>query len=199
MNPVAAGAVTLAATALLARVANAAARRCGMFNILTTPAMFTISLASGVLAGTLACAAPFGLSASLLLSLAFVNATTDVQSGFCFDLVQVMAASALAVNRYASLSDGAAGLLVGIALLGLPYTLTGGNGIGLGDVKFAAAIGLGLGASGEIQALYVAFVAGGTAAICMLLSRKAHRKTTIPFAPFLSFGTVCALVATGSS
>ncbi len=199
MNPASAGAVTLGATALLAYAAHVSARRYGVINILTMPVGLGISLASGGLAAALAGAFPFGVSASLLLSLAFVNGTTDLQSGFCFDTVQVCAASALALSRYASLSDATLGLLVGIALLGVPYALTMGNGIGLGDVKFAAAIGLGLGTSGEIQALYAAFVAGGTAAVCILLSGRAHRKTPIAFAPFLGFGTVCALVATRSS
>ncbi|MEO7202490.1 MAG: prepilin peptidase [Candidatus Tumulicola sp.] len=163
------------------------------------PVALAICLASAVLAAVLAGAVPFELAASLLISLAFINAATDIQSGVCFDTVQLWAAPILAVSRYSRLSDAAAGLLVGIILLGIPYMLTKRRGIGLGDVKFAAAIGLGLGASGAIQAVYIAFVAGGAAAVYILLSGRAHRKASIAFAPFLSFGTVCALVATRSS
>jgi leader peptidase (prepilin peptidase)/N-methyltransferase len=199
MNPAAAGAVTLSATALLALVALVSARACGIVNILTMPVAFVVVLTAGVLGAALAAAIPFGCSAAILLSIAFINGTTDLRSGFCFDTVQLCAASALLVNRYASLSDALSGLLVGIALLGVPYMLTWGKGIGLGDVKFAAAIGLGLGASGETQAIYTAFVSGGTAAVCLLLSGRAHRKAPIAFAPFLSFGTVCALIASPSS
>jgi leader peptidase (prepilin peptidase)/N-methyltransferase len=198
MIPAEAGAVTLAGTALLGYVAFASGRKCGIENILRMPVALAICLASAVLAAVVARAVPFELAASLLISLAFVNGATDIQSGVCFDTVQLLAAPALAVSRYSSLSDAASGLLVGIMLLGIPYILTKKRGIGLGDVKFAAAIGLGLGVSGEIQAVYIAFVAGGTAAACILLSGRAHRKAAIAFAPFLSFGTVCALVATRS-
>jgi leader peptidase (prepilin peptidase)/N-methyltransferase len=139
------------------------------------------------------------LSASVLLSLAFINGTTDVRSGVCFDTVQIFAALALLLNRYARLGDAAGGLLVGIAMFGVPYILTRGKGVGLGDLKFAATVGLGLGVSGEMQAVYSAFVSGGAAAVCILLSGRAHRKTPIAFAPFLGFGTVCALIATRAS
>lgn len=199
MTPAEAGAVTLAGTALLGYVAFASGRKCGIDNILRMPVALAICLASAVLAAVLAGAVPFELAASLLISLAFINAATDIQSGVCFDTVQLWAAPILAVSRYSRLSDAAAGLLVGIILLGIPYMLTKRRGIGLGDVKFAAAIGLGLGASGAIQAVYIAFVAGGAAAVYILLSGRAHRKASIAFAPFLSFGTVCALVATRSS
>lgn len=199
MSPFAAGAVSSAATALLAYVALVTARQYGIVNILRMPVAFGISLASGMFAAALAGVLSFGLPASLLLSLALVNATTDLQSGLCFDTVQLCAASALALSRYANLGDAAAGLLVGTALLGVPYALTMGKGIGLGDVKFAAAIGLGLGASGEMQAAYAAFVAGGMAAVYVLLSGRAHRRASIAFAPFLGFGTLCAIIATRPS
>ncbi len=195
MSPSAAGAVSAAATTLFAYVARVSARRYGNVDTLTMPVAFGISLASGTLAAALAGVFPFGLPASLLLSLAFVNGATDLQSGLCFDAVQLCAASALALSRYANLGDAAVGLLVGTALLGVPYALTMGKGIGLGDVKFAATIGLGVGAYGEMQVVYTAFIAGGIAAVCVLLSGRADRKAPMVFAPFLGFGTVCALVA----
>jgi prepilin signal peptidase PulO-like enzyme (type II secretory pathway) len=198
MTPAAAGATTLGATAVLCSAAIVSVRTYGIGNVYTIRGAFAICLASGSLAVASACIVPFGLPASVLLSLAFVNASTDIRFGVCFDSVQLLAASALALNRYADLGDAAAGLLVGAALLGVPYLLTRGRGIGLGDVKFAATVGIGLGVSGEIQALYAAFVAGGMAAVCMLVSGKADRKAAIAFAPFLSLGTVFALFGTRS-
>ena len=68
------------------------------------------------------------------------------------------------------------------------------GGLGLGDVKLAALLGVGLGA-----AVLPAFVIGMTAAalygIALLLrDGAAARKTTIAYGPFLAFGALVALL-----
>jgi leader peptidase (prepilin peptidase) / N-methyltransferase len=68
------------------------------------------------------------------------------------------------------------------------------QGMGLGDVKMAAMIGLGTG-----RYAYVAMLSGFAASVVLsswLLLRGGlkARKATFPFGPFLAFGTVVALL-----
>lgn len=83
------------------------------------------------------------------------------------------------------------GLLSSLALL-LIVVLTRGKGLGLGDVKFAFLMGLFLGWPNILAAFWLAFVAGGLAAVTLLLLGRKKLKSTIPFGPFLVLGMVAA-------
>lgn len=64
-------------------------------------------------------------------------------------------------------------------------------GMGGGDVKLSGVVGLALGWLGwEVLAIGVlsAFLLGGAAAVVLLLSRRADRRTRIPFGPFMLLG-----------
>ena len=66
------------------------------------------------------------------------------------------------------------------------------GGMGMGDVKLAAVLGLCLGRA-VVPALFAALIAG-TVVGALVLSRSPHgRKTAVPFGPFLAFGGVLAL------
>jgi leader peptidase (prepilin peptidase)/N-methyltransferase len=69
-------------------------------------------------------------------------------------------------------------------------------GMGMGDVKLAAVLGLYLGAS-VVPALLVALLSGTVVGIAIIARRGAQegRKTAIPFGPFLAFGGVVGLLA----
>ena len=85
---------------------------------------------------------------------------------------------------------GAAGFLLGT---GLVYKrLRGVEGMGMGDVKLALAMGFFLGAA-VIPALFIGFIAGALAGI-VLLARGRSAKTAVPFGPFLAFGALVALI-----
>ena len=74
-------------------------------------------------------------------------------------------------------------------------TLRGGNGMGMGDVKLAALMGLYLGAA-VVASLAVAFAAGAVAGLVLMLRHGAvARKRAIPFGPFLAAGGVLGLWA----
>jgi leader peptidase (prepilin peptidase)/N-methyltransferase len=69
-------------------------------------------------------------------------------------------------------------------------------GMGMGDVKLAAVLGLYLGAS-VIPAVAVALLAG-TLVGAVIIARKgakAGRKTAVPFGPFLALGGIVGLLA----
>lgn len=94
--------------------------------------------------------------------------------------------SSLAERGIAALAAG--GLLLAAALA---YP----RGMGLGDVKLAATMGLFLGRN-VAPALFVALLAGALVGAGMILVEGASaRKRAIPFAPFLALGGVVGLLA----
>ncbi len=69
------------------------------------------------------------------------------------------------------------------------------KGMGLGDVKLAATMGLFLGRN-VAPAIFVALLAGAAVGLGMIaLEGAAARKRAIPFAPFLALGGVVGLLA----
>jgi leader peptidase (prepilin peptidase) / N-methyltransferase len=70
------------------------------------------------------------------------------------------------------------------------------GGMGMGDVKLAAVLGLFLGREVAV-ALLVALLAGALAGVVVIAGRGVERgrKTAIPFGPFLALGGVVALLA----
>jgi leader peptidase (prepilin peptidase)/N-methyltransferase len=86
---------------------------------------------------------------------------------------------------------GAGGVLL-LAALAYP------GGMGMGDVKLAATMGLFLGIW-VIPALLVALLAGSLAGIALIVrDGAAARKRAIPFGPFLALGGVAGLLAGGA-
>ena len=85
----------------------------------------------------------------------------------------------------AALCAVCAGVIVGAMVL-IP-----GSGMGLGDAKLCAVLGLWLGyfGAGEAaMAIILGFFIGGAVAIVLMISRLAGRKTLIAFGPYLATG-----------
>ena len=118
------------------------------------------------------------------------TAVFDFHYGLIFDrLLVVFAAAAL----FFRLSDGTAAVLLltgaltgGVPLLVLRVLSRGG--IGGGDIKLMAVVGLWLGWRAALLTLLLASWGGGLLAAALLLSGRGKRKDAIPFGPFLSFG-----------
>ena len=79
---------------------------------------------------------------------------------------------------------------IGFGVLLFIYVASRG-GMGEGDVKLAALMGLSLGMKAVPVALVIAFLAGGATAIVILLLKMKKRGDVIPFGPFLSGGGRC--------
>ena len=71
------------------------------------------------------------------------------------------------------------------------------NGVGMGDVKLLAVIGIFAGLSGAIPSLFFALVIAFLLSIVLMIMKKKGRKDTIAFAPSLLAGTFVAIVLTG--
>lgn len=71
------------------------------------------------------------------------------------------------------------------------------NGVGMGDVKLLAVIGIFAGISGAIPSLFFALVIAFFLSVVLMIMKKKGRKDTIAFAPSLLAGTFVAIVLTG--
>ena len=71
------------------------------------------------------------------------------------------------------------------------------DGFGYGDVKLMAMSGLFIGYIGVIIAFFTAFITAGIFATYLLITKRAKTGGYIPFAPFLSFGIIIALIIIG--
>jgi leader peptidase (prepilin peptidase)/N-methyltransferase len=72
------------------------------------------------------------------------------------------------------------------------------GGMGWGDVKMAALIGLVTGFPLIFVSLFLAVILGGLVAVTLLLFKVKKRKESIPFGPFLSLATIATLLFGGS-
>lgn len=86
----------------------------------------------------------------------------------------------------------AAGLGIGLFFT-LLIIITRGRGMGGGDVKLGAFIGLTLGFPNSVVALMLAFLTGAVVSIFLVLLKRKHFGQTIPFGPFLVLGSYIAL------
>lgn len=88
------------------------------------------------------------------------------------------------------------GVLTGLGIAGFFLGLiiiTKGKGMGGGDVKLGAFMGLGLGFPGGLLATVLAFLTGAISAMILIIFKKKKFGENIPFGPFLVLGSLAAL------
>ena len=85
-----------------------------------------------------------------------------------------------------SISDMLLGGTVGFAVMLVIFVISRG-GMGGGDVKLSAAVGLWLGVEGTLLFLLLAFIMGGVISLLLLVSGAKSKGDAIPFGPFLCF------------
>ena len=162
--------------------AGAALATLGYWNIATRAAgqrglaIGTLPPLLPLLAAVIACvAAVAGRSPAAIAAVpsAAVTGLIDARTGFIFDpltLTAIVTSAALATVA-GSAPDSFAGATVAGGILLLMHVLTGGRGLGLGDVKFGAAAGMALGAWSGLSAVACAFVFGGAYGAWLLATR----------------------------
>ncbi|HUS52047.1 MAG TPA: prepilin peptidase [Candidatus Bathyarchaeia archaeon] len=83
-------------------------------------------------------------------------------------------------------------LFSGLGAAGFFWALmavTGGKGMGMGDVKLAGLMGLILGWPGIVIALYLAFLTGALVGVILILTGRKRFGQHLPFGPFLATAT----------
>lgn len=140
----------------------------------------------------------------LLLVVSVIDAQTRrIPNALTYPLTPVL----LALTVAAALLDGSPGSALRAVLAGvagfaflLLLALISPRGMGMGDVKLAAFIGLGLGylSWGHlVLGLFLAFVLGGLIGMLLLVTGLRSRSDQIPFGPYLALGAMLALLAGG--
>ncbi len=94
---------------------------------------------------------------------------------------------------WSEIANGAIGGATGLVFLLIPALIYRG-GMGWGDVKMAALIGLVTGFPLVFVALLMGVILGGLVAGILLLLKIKKRKEAIPFGPFLSLATIATLL-----
>jgi leader peptidase (prepilin peptidase) / N-methyltransferase len=89
---------------------------------------------------------------------------------------------------YAALG-GAAGFAVFLLI-----ALVSRGGMGWGDVKLAALMGLATGFPLVFLAIIMAAILGGIVAVALMIAKKRTRRQTIPFGPFLALAAMVTLL-----
>jgi prepilin signal peptidase PulO-like enzyme (type II secretory pathway) len=84
--------------------------------------------------------------------------------------------------------------LAGAAVLAAVALATRGRGMGWGDVKLAGVMGLILGPSKLLVAVAAAVLTGAVAAVILVVTGRKQWGQTVPFGPFLTGGTLVALL-----
>lgn len=137
----------------------------------------------------------FLISWLLIASTIVVTLLTDIRFHIILDessLTFLLATFILGITRQGRLFDPTTNPFVGgiilLLLLMVFYLLTRGKGMGLGDVKFAFPMGMLLGTTSGLIALYLSFIIGGLYSMGILLVGKAALKQKIAFGPFLIIG-----------
>ena len=123
----------------------------------------------------------------VLLTISLVDLEARrIPNALCLMLVLWALVQMLWLGRPAP-TAAALGMLVGGGLF-LLVALAGRGAMGAGDVKFAAALGVVLGYPLIILALFWGIVAGGSAALVLLATRRAGRKEYMAYGPYLALG-----------
>lgn len=84
------------------------------------------------------------------------------------------------------------GALLGGGMFLLAHFISRG-GVGMGDVKLVAAVGIYMGGGSIMACVFLSVMASSVYSIIMLICKKIKLKEEIPFAPFVFIGTVLTM------
>lgn len=179
-------------------------RGCGNRISLEYPFTEAVTAALFVAAAAAFGALPLAVLAAPFLALMFAIALIDarwriVPNRIVYPALIAYAGAILAVDLFgggSSLLRGVVGMAVYAGpLLGIAVVVPGG--MGMGDVKLAALIGLVTGSFGTAEvvvAAAVGVIAGGLGGILAIAVFRVSRKQQMPFGPYLAAGGAIGLV-----
>jgi leader peptidase (prepilin peptidase)/N-methyltransferase len=164
-----------------------------------SPRLALVTVGTALLGG--ACGLAFGFTADAVIGAAFcwvlvVITRTDLEHRLIPDRIVLPATLLVLAARTAddpSIEWILAG--VGASLFLFVFVLVYPKGIGMGDVKLAAFMGVSLGTS-VVVALFLGFIAAFIpSAVLLVRHGRVAFKHAIPLGPFLALGSVVALFA----
>ncbi len=154
----------------------------------------TTVLLAGVAAAIAASQGTTVLSSALLAlwSVVFaLVAVVDIETHFIPNVLILPATAAALLASYVDPRlpplSALLGAVAGFAIFYL-IALVARGGFGMGDVKLAAFMGAVTGFIPVFYALLVGILAGGLAAVLLLLTKRVTRRSYIPYGPYLCLG-----------
>jgi leader peptidase (prepilin peptidase)/N-methyltransferase len=111
-------------------------------------------------------------------------------------LLVLLVVAAVAGGRPERLVDVAIGGVCAFAFL-LLLAFINPRGMGMGDVKYALFLGMGLGyvsLGAVVVGIFGAFLLGSVISVALIASKLRTRKDMVPFGPFLSIGALIGLL-----
>jgi len=96
-------------------------------------------------------------------------------------------------TQYSDIEVPLLGGLIGSGFLFIVAVISKG-GMGMGDIKLGAFIGIIVGYPNAVVFLFVSIILGGVVAIGLVTGKKKGRKESVPFAPFLVMGGIIAML-----
>jgi len=174
--------------------------RCRYCGARIPPRVPAVEIGTGALFALIGLRYPASLEAVLIAAysaLLIVFLVIDLESGRILNKLSYPAiglallAAPLPPRRTATemLIGGAIGFGL-LLLIALVYPA----GMGMGDVKLAAFIGLAVGYPQVWLALFLAFVGGGLLSGALVLAKRIGRKDPIAFGPFLAAGAIATML-----
>lgn len=148
------------------------------------------------------CLLIFNISHSLITAIIFscflvVITFIDIDHQLILDKVLVwLAGTGVAINLWLNslnILDMLLAAFVGGGIM-LVIAVASRGGMGGGDIKFAAALGIWLGWKLTLLTLFLAFILGGLGGGIVLLLKLKGRKDYIPFGPFIALGAFISLL-----
>lgn len=139
------------------------------------------------------------LAGMLMSAYLVVTVFVDLDHLLILDVITLpVAIGALVISLFGGYAVPALeGALTGAVLFGLLYIVTRGTGLGLGDVKLAACLGLFIGWPDTLAMSAAAVIIGALVAVPVLLTRKRRGRDVVPFGPFLVLGALIMMFAPG--
>jgi len=169
--------------------------------------LFWVELATGVVFALLAW--HYGLNPELAVMafyacLFIIIFVIDLEQGLILNKVvypAMVVAFLLALYPWPWLNDSM-GMRLACAALGggvgfvifLLIALISRGGMGWGDVKLAALIGLATGFPMVVVAIIMAAILGGVVAVALMIAKRKKRRETLPFGPFLAVAAMVTLL-----
>lgn len=144
----------------------------------------------------------FGLTWSLLAYCVYVSFLIiifiyDLKYYLILDKISLPAiVTALILNLVLGfeISNLLLGATIGAGFFAFQYFISKGRWVGDGDIRLGALMGLMLGWRSLLVALLIAYVIGAVYGLVVIFLGKKQLKSELPFGPFLTFGTLVALL-----
>lgn len=168
---------------------------------LTELASAGLFVAAGLSFDSLALAVPAAMLLALLLAVALIDARHRIVPNRIVYPALLVLAPAVVVGDLLDVGIDAPRAFIGLSAYAIPLLLVAlavPGGMGMGDVKLAALIGLslgGLGLSYVVVAAGLGILGGGVGALVAVAVFRFGRRQQLPFGPYLAAGAAIALLA----